>query len=288
MSTEGEIHAVVRGQARIKLVNLVSYDPHLIGEVEEIPEKVEETSEIEALSNKTKDLFKKAINLGKQAEIMAVMKLVSGKVEAQELADQVASLLEVKTKKKQELLEMTTIKERLTKILDYLSHEVNVLELEKSISSKTQKRFEDQMRKAMLREKKRTIEEELGEIEEGDLSNEELTEYKVKIKKAEMPKDVREKAEKELKRLAQLSPHNPEGGYIRNYLDWLTEMPWGVLSANNVSISKAAKILENDHFGLKKAKERILEYLAVMQVKNKTSKDHKDDEKKEDKQISLF
>lgn len=120
----------------------------------------------------------------------------------------------------------------------------------------------------MLREKKKTIEEELGEIEEGDLSSEELTDYRKKIKEAGMPKEVREKAEKELKRLIQLSPHNPEGGYIRNYLDWLCDMPWSKVSPNNISISNAAKILENDHYGLKKAKERILEYLAVMQVKN--------------------
>lgn len=268
MSTEGEIHAVVRGQARIKLVDVVQSDPYLIAKVEEIPMVKEEDSEVEALSNKASEEFKKAINLGKQAEIMAVMRLVSGKVEPEELADQIASLLEVKTKKKQELLETLSLKARLKSVLSYLSHEVNVLELEKTISTKTQARFEDQMRKAMLREKKRTIEKELGEIdEEGEMSSEEANEYKEKIKKAGMPKDVLEKAEKELKRLIQLSPHNPEGGYIRNYLDWLCDMPWSKVTPNNVSISKAAKILENDHYGLKKAKERILEYLAVMQIK---------------------
>lgn len=272
MSTEGEIHAVVKGQARIKLVDLVSTEPHLIAQIEEIPSEKSGTSEIEATANKVSELFKKAINLGKQAEIMAVMRLVSGKVEPEELVDQVASLLNVKTKKKQELLEIISLKGRLLVVLQHLSHEVNVLELEKTISTKTQKRFEDQMRKAMLREKKKTIEEELGEIEEGDLSNEELGEYKKKIKEANMPKDVREKAEKELKRLIQLSPHNPEGGYIRNYLDWLCDMPWSNVTPNDVSITKAAKILENDHYGLKKAKERILEYLAVMQIKGKEKK----------------
>ncbi len=82
-----------------------------------------------------------------------------------------------------------------------------------------------------------------------------------------MPKDVKKRAKKELKRLSQLSPHNPEGGYIRNYLDWLTDMPWSKSSDNNVSIKTAAKVLEEDHYGLQKAKERILEYLAVMSVK---------------------
>ncbi len=273
MSTEGEIHAVVKGQARIRLHDILETEPYLIGKVEEIQSHKEEGTELEALSNKLTELFKKAINLGKQAEIMAVMRLVSGKVDPQELADQLASLLDIKIKKKQELLEIESLTQRLNKIYEYLSHEVNVLEIEKTISTKTQKRFEDQMRKAMLREKKRTIEKELGEFEEdGELSTEEVGEYKKRIKEAKMPKVVLEKASKELKRLSQMSPNNPEGGYIRNYLDWLCDMPWSKLSPNNVSISKAAKILEDDHYGIKKVKERILEYLAVMQLKKHMKK----------------
>lgn len=268
MSTEGEIHAVVKGQTRIKLHEIVESEPYLIGKVEEVQSIKEEGTELEALSNKLSELFKKAINLGKQAEIMAVMRLVSGKVDPMELADQVANLLDLKTRKKQELLETESLSARLNKVYEYLSHEVNVLEIEKTISTKTQKRFEDQMRKAMLREKKRTIEKELGEFdEEGELSNEEVAEYKKRIKAAGMPKEVNEKANKELKRLSQMSPNNPEGGYIRNYLDWLCDMPWSKTSPNNVSITKAAKTLENDHYGIKKVKERILEYLAVMQLK---------------------
>ncbi len=275
MATEGEIHAVARSQERIRLIELVQRQPHLVAKVEEIPVKREDLSAEVSLSNQIYELFKKAINLGKQAEIMAVMRLVSNKIDPEEMADQVASLLEVSTKKKQEILEIDQLKEKLQKVYEYLAHEVNVLELERTISAKTQKRFEEQMKKAVLREKKRTIEEELGEFEEGDLTSEELNEYKKKIKEAGMPKDVREKAEKELKRLSQLSPHNPEGGYIRNYLDWLTEMPWNKMTPNDVSISKAAKILEDDHYGLKKVKERILEYLAVMQIKKQSQESSK-------------
>jgi len=196
------------------------------------------------------------------------MKLISGTPEPNEVADQIASLLEIKVSEKQKLLETVSLKTRLEKVLAHLTHEVNVLELEKTISTKTQKRFEDQMRKTMLLEKKRTIEKELGEEELGDLSSEEAESYKKRIKEAGMPKDVEEKAKKELKRLMQMSPHNPEGGYLRNYLDWLCDMPWSKKTANNVSISNAEKVLENDHWGLGKAKERILEYLAVMKIKN--------------------
>jgi ATP-dependent Lon protease len=279
MSTENEVHAVVRGQKRIRIKSIKSDAPYLVAEVEEIETDKSKDPEIEALSKKLSELFKRSINLGKQAEIMTVMRLVSGTVNPDELVDQVASLLEIKTLEKQKLLDLLDLKKRIQKVIKLLSHEVNVLDLEKTISTKTQKRFEDQMRKAMLREKKKTIEEELGE-EDDELGTGELGAYKRKILKSKMPKDVRKKAKKELKRLSQLSPHNPEGGYIRNYLDWLTDMPWGIHSKNNVKIAEAAKILDTDHHGLKKAKERIIEYLAVMKVKqdenNKSKKADKD------------
>jgi len=274
MSTKDEVHAVVRGQARIRLVNLATQDPYLVANVEEIEKEEKITPEIEAKGKKLSESFKKSINLGKQAEIMTVMKLVSGKIPVHELVDQVAWLLEIKTSLKQKLLETKSLEVRLDKVIKHLSHEVNVLDLEKTISSKTQKRFEDQMRKAMLREKRKTIDEELGE-EDVDMAGEEFGNYKKKIKNAKMPKEVKKRAKKELKRLMQLNPQNPETGYIRNYLDWLVDMPWSVSTPNNVKISRAAKILEEDHYGLKKAKERILEYLAVMQVKKAVEKKSK-------------
>jgi len=182
----------------------------------------------------------------------------------------VASTLDIKTTEKQKLLESISLKDRLEKVNGYLTHEVNVLDLEKTISVKTQKRFEDQMRKAMLREKKRTIEEELGE-EDGEVSHDEIKEYGLKIKEAKMPKDVEDRAKKELKRLKQLSPHNPEGSYIRNYLDWLCDMPWSKETKSETSIKKAEKVLNDDHYGLDKVKERVLEYLAVMKMKKEGS-----------------
>jgi ATP-dependent Lon protease len=271
-ASEDGLHAVVKGQVRAKLLDLTSTEPYLSGVVEEISPDLDKSDEVIALTNRLIELFKKSINLGKQADIMTVMRLVSGDIEPVEVADQIASLLDIKTSEKQKLLETLSLKERLALVFEELSREVNVLELERTISSKTQKRFEDQMRKAMLREKKRTIEEELGEIEEGDLSSEELKDYKRKIKEAKMPPEVRDKAEKELKRLTQMSPNNPEGGYIRNYLDWLCDMPWSKVSPNNVSIKHAASVLEKDHYGIKKAKERILEYLSVMKIKSKRVK----------------
>jgi ATP-dependent Lon protease len=273
MSTEGEIHALIRGQARVTLKEVIAQEPYLIGKVEEIPEEMEETAEIGVLAKKLQELFKKSINLGKQAEIMTVMRLVSGAVEPIELSDQIASLLEIKPSEKQKILEETNVRKRLGTVLEYLAKEVNALEVERTISSKTQKRFEDQMKKAMLREKKRTIEEELGEMdEEGEISSEEFKEYKAKIKEAGMPQDVKVRAEKELKRLSEMPPNNPEGAYIRNYLDWLCDMPWSKATPNNVPMKKAEKVLEDDHYGIEKAKERILEFLAVMKLKKEQKK----------------
>jgi len=271
MSTEGEIHSMVRGQARIELENIISNEPYLVGEVAEIAEENDNVPEVKALAKKLAELFKRSVNLGKQAEITAVMRLISDTVAPVELVDQVAGLLEVDVDERQKLLETYDLKKRFEKVMELLANEVNVLDIERTINVKTQRRFEDQMRKAMLRERKRTIEEELGEGE-GELSGEEIGDYKRKIRLAGMPKEVHEKAQKELKRLAQMSPNNPEGGYIRNYLDWLVDMPWSKVSPNNVSIQKAAKILEDRHYGMKKAKDRILEFMAVMKLKEKSKK----------------
>ncbi len=123
------------------------------------------------------------------------------------------------------------------------------------------------MKRAMLREKKRTIEQELGEDDLDGLGDSDIAELKKKIKAAQMPKEIHKKAMKELKKLSQLPPHNPEGGYVRNYLDWLVDMPWSKYSKTTVSVKKASKILDEDHYALHKAKERILEYLAVMKLK---------------------
>lgn len=267
MATEGEIHAMVRGQSRIHLDEELSHDPYMVVKVHELQEKHTETTEVKVLAKKLSELFRKAINLGKGVEITTIMRILSQQADAIELADAAASLLDLKTSEKQRLLEELSVQKRLEKVIEYLSNEVNILDLERVISVKTQKRFEDQMRKAMLREKKRTIEEELGEEMEED--DDDLGEYKKKIKDAKMPKKVLEKANKELKRLRQMSPHNPEGGYIRNYLDWLVDMPWAKLSGSEASISKAEKALHTDHYGLDKPKERIIEYLSVLKIKEK-------------------
>jgi len=270
-------HAFIRGLVRVRLESLQTKEPFLIGGVTELSDVVEDSPEIRALYKNLLADFQKAINFGKSIDARVIIRLMSG-VNPAELADQVAYVLDLETVKKQKLLEMTDVRLRLEKITEYLASEIRILDLEKIIASKTQKKFDKSMKEAILRERKKTIEEELGEISE---EGEELNEYEKKIKEAKMPKEVREKAKTELKRLGKMNPNHPEVGYIRTYLDWLTEMPWSKSSANKHSITKAGKVLEEDHYGLKKAKERVVEYLAVMKLKEKSQK-KKDKRKKEE------
>lgn len=287
MPTDNEVHVLVHGVARIKLEDIISSEPLLVARISEIEESREITPNVEGLAKNLTTLFEKAVRLGKPVDVQTVMHLLSGKVDPRELADQLAYLLDLKTGQKQELLEEASLEERLQKITTYLTHEVGVFELEKTISTKTQKRFEEQMRRAILKERQRTIATELKSMGEDGQEDDEIAELKAKIKNAHMPKAIQEKAEKELSRLAQMPPHNPENGYIRNYLDWLTEMPWDTTSPNNVSIKNAGRVLDEDHYALKKAKERILEFLAVMHLKQNLKLKTQDSKAKTDDGVEI-
>ncbi len=279
MPTDNEVHVLVHGVSRIRLKDVIAQDPFLITKVEEVADISTDLDSEEALARHLVQIFEKAVRLGKAVDVQTVMRLLSSKVEPTELADQVAYLLDLKTPQKQELLSQLSIEPRLKKVIDYLTHETGILELERTISAKTQKRFEEQMRKAMLKERERTIKDELRNMGESEVGDDELDDLRQKIKAAGMPKEVRAKADKELNRLSQMPPHNPEYGYIFNYVSWLIDMPWSKTSPNTVSIKKAAKVLDQDHYALKKAKERILEYLAVMQLKESNKKQNKGSEK---------
>lgn len=262
--TNGEVNALVRGLARARILVADDKGSYFVAHLEEIDEeKNVETPETKALCNQLVSEFKKALSLGKQPDFLVVMNIMS-EVSPSELADHIASTLDIKGSEKQELLETLDVRKRLEKVFEHLSREVKVLELEKKIASKTQEHFEKNARDAILRERLKTIEKEL-EGEEGG----EIKELLDKIKNAGMPKDVEEKARKELKKLQQTTPYNPEAGYIRNYLDWLVSLPWSKKSKNNVDIKGAEHILDEDHYGLKKVKERIVEYLAVHKLAGK-------------------
>lgn len=264
LKTDGEINALVKGMSRVKINQLTAQEPFLLAQVEELPETVEESDEMTALVKHVSNNFKTAVNIGKSVDFLMFMRVMGG-VSASELADQVATNLDVDTPKKQLLLEETNIKKRLQAVSDHLSQELKILEIERSISTKTQRKFDKSMRETVLRERMRTIQKELGEDDE----DKDIKEYKQKINTAGMSEEVKKRALKEVERLSEMHAYNPEAGYLRTYLDWLCELPWGVSTPNQVTIKAAEKILEADHYGLKEVKERILEYLAVMQLKRK-------------------
>ena len=263
--TNGEINAQVKGLERVKIVSYEDHQTYLLAKVIELPDVIEETPEIKALCNHLTNEFRRVMNLGKSADFLVFMNIMSENSPA-ELADLIASTLDLKPAERQALLEMTDVRARLEKITEYLAKEIKVLDLERKIASKTQERFEKGAREAMLRERLRTIEKELGEEEQG-----ETKELLTKIKQANMPEEVEEKARKEVKKLGQMNQFNPESGYIRNYLDWLLAIPWSAETKDksDVDIATAEKILDEDHFGLQKAKERIVEYLAVHKLSGK-------------------
>ena len=264
IKTDGEINAQVKGLSRIKIVSYEQDHPFLLGKVVEFPDVEEDTPEVKALCNHLTNEFRRAMNLGKFVDFLVFMNIMSENTPSQ-LSNLMASVLDIKPEERQALLEEINVKVRLEKITELLGKELKILEIERRISSKTQERFEKGAREIMLRERLKTIEKELGEGEEDN----ETRELLAKIVKAKMPEDIEEKARKEVKKLSQMNQFNPEAGYVRNYLDWLLSLPWSIESKNNVNIKTAEKILDEDHYGLKKVKERIVEYLAVHKLAGK-------------------
>ncbi len=273
LKTDGEINALVKGLFRVEILSFESTEPFFLAKTVEVPDEFTPSDEITAIMNHITNELKKAVNLGKSVDFLSFMNIMSG-LTPPEFSNHVAAILEIKSSEKQLLLETKNVKDRLMRISDYLTHEVKILEIERKIASKTQEKFDKSVKETVLRERLKTIEKELGE--EGETR--EIRELTDKIKKAQMPKEVEEKAKKELKRLSQMSSYNPEASYIRTYLDWLIELPWNISSVNNVDITQAVKILDEDHYGLKKIKERIIEYLAVMKLRHRKENMVKEDE----------
>ncbi len=262
MRNEGEINALVRGISKVELTSYEAVEPFFVARVAEVADVIEDDEETKALFNHLTSELRQAVKLGKTMDFLTFMNIMSGMSPAT-LSYQLAGVLDTKSSERQELLEINSVKARFEKEASYLAKEVKVLELEKKIATKTQEKFEKNVKEQVLRERIKTIEKELGDDDE----NKEFKELADKIKKANMPIEVKEKAEKELRRLTQMSQYNPESSYVRTYLDWLVEVPWNDTSTNAVNLSDAEKVLNTDHYALAKIKERILEFLAVMKLR---------------------
>src|SRR3989344_3744735 len=271
---EGEYAVSAEGIARVYLKKFTQTEPYLEAEIEEIPELYEKTEENEALMRTVREQFKHFIELGGNllfdpgvlSNWTSAWTIISQNEDPNMLVNLIAHSLDFKTIDKQQLLEMIYTIERLQRVSDLLAKEIKVQEISQNIHTKTNERVARMTREAILREQMRSIEEELGE---SDGHMQEIHEFELKIKKSGMPKDVREKAIKELSSLAKMSQFNPEASYKRNYLEWLTDLPWTVTDKTKIDMKKAAAVLDEEHYGLKKVKERILEYLAVHKLSGK-------------------
>ncbi len=266
---DGEYTVTAEGLVRVFLKKFTQTEPYFEAEIEEIPELYERNEETEAMMRSVKGELKRYLELGGNPLFdpsnLSNWSTISTNDDPNQLVNLICQAIDFKTIDKQQILEMVSAQERLKKISDLLAKEIRVLEIYQKISSHTQERVSKMTKEAILREQMRSIEEELGESGE----NQEIKEFELKIKKANMPKEVRNKAEKELSRLAKMSSYNPEAAYIRNYLEWLTDLPWNAGRGIKIDLKKAAGILDADHYGLKKVKERILEYLAVHKLSGK-------------------
>lgn len=266
LHTDGSLHAIVKGITRVNIINLTQTEPHFMAEFVDLPVITESTTDIQQSAQALLDQLKKAFAMGRQFDLPAMMQLSTG-VSSSDLADQVCFSIEAKISEKQSMLETLLVSQRLRTATEFLIREMKVAELEKSIEDKTQEKFNVGMKRNVLEERKRQIEKELKKL--GHSEGNEYAEIERKIKRKSIPQDIRKKLSKELHRLEEMGSMAPESSYIRTYLEMIVELPWGKFDKSDLSLTKAQKILEADHYGLKDVKERILEYLAVLKLKDK-------------------
>jgi len=258
------IRVLVEGVDRGKIIEIIEETPFFRVEIEEYidEDKIEVTKECEALMRTVINAFEEYISASTKIS-PEVLITVSSIEEPGRLADAAASHMILKTSQKQEILEALNPKERLEVLHQILLKEIEILEIENEIDKKVRKRLNKIQKDYYLKEQMKAIQDELGE---GPGFDDDIEELYQKLDNVKIPKSVREKAEKEIKRLRMMSPGSAEGNVIRTYVTWLLELPWNKQTKDSIDIKKAKRILEEDHYGLKDVKERILEYLAIRKL----------------------
>ncbi|MDD2720817.1 MAG: endopeptidase La [Gallionella sp.] len=257
---DGTVKVLVEGTHRVKVMHVVDEDSHFDATVQLIPATDDSASETEAMRRALIAQFEQYVKLNKKIppEILASL---AGIDEAGRLADIVAAHLPLKLEQKQEVLEIAGVRTRLEHLLGQLEGEIDILQVEKRIRGRVKRQMEKSQREYYLNEQVKAIQKELGEGEEGS----DFDELEKKIKDAHMSKEGRAKAESELKKLRMMSPMSAEATVVRNYIDALIGLPWKKKTKISADLKQAEQVLEEDHYGLDKVKERILEYLAVQQ-----------------------
>ncbi|MHB1141184.1 MAG: endopeptidase La [Sulfuricaulis sp.] len=258
---DGTVKVLVEGERRAVLQKYLETDEYFSAQVALLEAMPLTDKEGEALTRSVLNEFDQYVKLNMKIP-PEILTSLAGIDDPGRLADTVAAHLSLKIEDKQQILEVQDVRERLEKILGVLESEIDLLQVEKRIRGRVKRQMEKSQREYYLNEQMKAIQKELGELDEGPNEAEELAK---KIEKAGMSKEAREKAESELKKLKMMSPMSAEATVVRNYIDWLVNVPWKKRSKIQKDLSKAEEILEADHYGLEKVKERILEYLAVQQ-----------------------
>ncbi len=262
---DGTIRAIVQGQRRIRLLDLLQTEPHLEARVEVIEDVAEKTLEIEALMASIHAQIEQYVSSGASVppEVAVAARNIS---DGGLLADMTAYSPDMTTEQRQELLETVNVADRLRLASQFLSKQIEVLELKGRIQSEVKSEMDKTQREYILREQMKAIQKELGE---DDPAVAEASELRERVEQSAMPDEVKERALKEVDRLSRIPSASPEQGVIRTYVDWLVSLPWGIETDDNLDLEDAEKILNEDHWGLEKPKERIVEYMAVRKLAEK-------------------
>ncbi|HET9943927.1 MAG TPA: LON peptidase substrate-binding domain-containing protein, partial [Terriglobia bacterium] len=262
---DGRVRILVQGFSRAKVEYFDESQPYLVAKVRPRAEvdTVIESVQMEALIRNVKSAVEKAVALGKNLsqDLVAIITSIN---DPGRLADIVASNLDLKADKAQEILEQVDPAERLRLVHNLITKELEVLEVQNDITSQARGEIDRSQREFYLRQQMKAIQQELGE---GNELQEEISQYRRKIRKAKMPAEAAEEAERQVSRLERMHPDAAETATIRNYLDWMVSLPWSKATKDNLDLKKAEAILNADHYGLEKIKERIIEHLAVRKLK---------------------
>jgi len=259
---DGTTSAIAQGVGRVKVLDFVQERPYLVATVEMLPEPADESPLTEALVRAVLTMFEKVVSLNQALPEEAYVYAMNVDAPGQ-LADVVAQIISLPTDARQSLLETQNVVERLQSISTHLAQELDVLELENRIQTTVQEEVDKSQREYFLREQLRAIQQELGEK---DAFSQDVQTLRERLAREGYPEHVRDRADAELRRLSMMPAMAPEVGIIRTYLDWLLGLPWDKASEDNLDLAHAAKVLESEHYGLPKAKERILEYIAVRKL----------------------
>ena len=262
---DGTVKVLIEGKRRARVAKFVANPEFFLVDIEEASEVVERNTEIEALVREVHSTFENYVKLKKKIPPEMVMS-VSSIDEPSRLADTIVAHLGIKLEDRQNLLETFNAAERLEKVLGHMRAEIEILEVERRIRSRVKKQMERSQKEYYLNEQMRAIQKELGEKDE---FKNEIQEIEDKLKQKKLSAEAKDKVEKELKKLKMMSPMSAEATVVRNYIDWILSLPWNEFTDDKLDINEAERVLEDDHYGLEKVKERILEYLAVQSLVGK-------------------